>query len=151
QFRSGSIDLQPLRTRPDQRLVIGNLPFIGSRWSVGCHIFDRRRRLCANGLDLSRLRKLHAGDSGTRCRGCELAVRNIRLETSTPDVGTFCRTKFRFDLVQEHASHLEHSPRKRDQPNASIEKSVVTAENIFATAPRVQDVADCYFYHTMEL
>jgi hypothetical protein len=42
---------------------------------------------------------------------------------------------------------LERRIGKSAQPKASA----VTNENIFATPRKVEDVADCYFYHTMEL
>jgi O-methyltransferase len=42
---------------------------------------------------------------------------------------------------------LEYRIGKSAQPKASA----VTAEKIFATPRKVEDVADCYFYHTMEL
>src|SRR5438477_1600688 len=92
RFRAGPIDLQPLRTRPNSGLVVRDFEFTGSGWSFGCHVFDRRGRLRASGLDLSRVRKLPAGYIGTGSQRCESAIRNSRLETSTPDVGTFCRT-----------------------------------------------------------
>src|SRR5207247_3494334 len=50
RFRTRSIDLQSLRARPDQGLVVRDLAFTGSGWSLGCHVFDRRGRLSANGL-----------------------------------------------------------------------------------------------------
>ena len=74
QFRSGSIDLQPLRTRPDQGLVVCDFAFTGSGRSAGCHVLDRRGRLRANGLDLSRMCELSAGYIGTRSRRRESAI-----------------------------------------------------------------------------
>ena len=71
-------------------LVVRDFAFTGSGRSVGCHVFDRRGRLCANGLDLSRVRKLPARYIGTRSQRCESAIRNSGLETSAPDVGAFC-------------------------------------------------------------
>jgi SAM-dependent methyltransferase len=46
---------------------------------------------------------------------------------------------------------LEHRIGKSAQEETSADQLSVSDENIFATAPKVQDVADCYFYHTMEL
>ena len=91
RFRTGSIDLQSLRTRSDQGLVVRDFAFTGSGRSVGCHVFDWRGRLRANGLDLSRLRKLPAGYTRTRSQRRESAIRNSGLETSAPDMGSFCR------------------------------------------------------------
>ena len=93
RFRAGSIDLQSLRARSDQGLVVRDFAFTGSGRSAGCHVFDRRGRLRANGLDLSRLRKLPAGYIRTRSQRCESAIRNSGLETSAPDVGAFCRAR----------------------------------------------------------
>ena len=93
RFRTGSIDLQSLRTRPDQGLVVCDFAFTGSGRSFGCHVLDRRGRLRANGLDLSRVRKLSASYTGTRSQRCESAIRNSGLETSAPDVGAFCRAE----------------------------------------------------------
>src|SRR5436190_1282619 len=50
-------------------------------------------------------------------------------------------------LVQRTTSHLEYRTGKSAQRKASA----VIDENIFATPRKVKDVADCYFYHTMEL
>src|SRR5262247_1376520 len=50
-------------------------------------------------------------------------------------------------MVQVSPSYLEHSPRK----SAQRKTSAVINEQIFATPRKVEDVADCYFYHTMEL
>ena len=47
----------------------------------------------ANGLDLPRMCKLPAGYVGTRSRRRESAIRNSGLETSTPNVGSFCRPR----------------------------------------------------------
>ena len=91
RFRAGPIDLQSLRARPDQGLVVRDFAFIGPGRSAGCHVLDRRGRLRANGLDLSRLRKLPACYARTRSQRRESAIRNSGLETSAPDMGTFCR------------------------------------------------------------
>ncbi len=66
-------------------------------------------------------------------------------------MGTFRWTQVRFELVQEPTSLLEYSTRKSAQAQASADKSSVSDENIFAVPLKVEDVADCYFYHTMEL
>src|SRR5947207_933243 len=147
RLRAGSIDLQSLRARPDQGVVVRDFAFTGSGGSAGCHVFDRRGRLRANGLDLSRVRKLPGSYSRTRSQRREPSVRNSRLETSAPDVGAFCRAKVRFELVQGYPSHLERRTGKSAQPK----ESAMSNEKIFATPRKVEDVADCYFYHTMEL
>ena len=72
-------------------LVVRDFAFTGSGRSAGCHVFDRRGRLRANGLDLSRLRKLPAGYTRTRSQRCESAIRNSGLETSASDMGSICR------------------------------------------------------------
>ena len=101
---TSAIDLQSLRTRPDSGLVVCDFAFTGSERSAGRHFLDRGGRFRANGLDLSRLRKLSANYIGTRCQRCESAIRNSRLETSAPDVGAVCSAKVRFELVQGYAS-----------------------------------------------
>ena len=93
RFRIGSIDLQSLRTRSDQGVVVRDFAFTGSERSVGCHVFDWRGRRRANGLDLSRVRKLPAGYTRTRSQRRESAIRNSGLETSAPDMGAFCRAR----------------------------------------------------------
>ena len=55
-------------------LVVCDFAFTGRGWSIGCHVFDWRGRLRANGLDLSRLRELPAGYIGTRSQRCESAI-----------------------------------------------------------------------------
>ena len=57
-----------------KRLVVRDFAFTGSGWSFGCDIFARRGRLCANGLDLSRMCELPASDTGTRSRRSEFAI-----------------------------------------------------------------------------
>jgi SAM-dependent methyltransferase len=53
-------------------------------------------------------------------------------------------------MVQESASHLERSTSKSDAAKAATNKTV-NDEKIFAVPLKVEDLADCYFYHTMEL
>ncbi len=93
RFRSRPIDLQSLRSRSDRGLVVCDFGFTGPGRSAGCHVFDRRGRLRENGLDLSRVRKLSARNIGKRSKRCEFAIRNSGLETSTSDVGSFCRAR----------------------------------------------------------
>src|SRR5438094_5591920 len=66
-------------------------------------------------------------------------------------MGTFRWAQVRFGLVQEPTSLLGYSTRKSAQAQASADKSSVSDEKIFAAPLKVDNVADCYFYHTMEL
>src|SRR5438094_2136709 len=66
-------------------------------------------------------------------------------------MGTFRWAQVRFELVQEPTSLLEYSTRKSAQAQASADKSSVSDENILAGPLKVEDVADCHFYRTMEL
>src|SRR3982751_1566865 len=50
-------------------------------------------------------------------------------------------------MVRKPPPHLERRTGKGAQPKTSA----VTDETIFATPRKVEDVGDCYFYHTMEL
>jgi hypothetical protein len=46
---------------------------------------------------------------------------------------------------------VERELGKSAQPKASTGESSVSDEKIFAIPLKVEDIADCYFYHTMEL
>jgi SAM-dependent methyltransferase len=41
--------------------------------------------------------------------------------------------------------------REKNRDHYWLGKPFMTDEKIFATPRKVEDVADCYFYHTMEL
>src|SRR5690348_12633060 len=90
--------------------------------------------------------QLPATDIGTRSCRTKFAVPNFRLETPAPDVGAFCRAKIRLELAAECASYLERRIGTITQPQA-----FVTDEKIFAVPKNVEDIEDCYFYHTMEI
>src|SRR4029450_8004280 len=93
RLRVGSINLQSLRTGPGKELALRNFAFACAEWRFDCHIFDWRGRLSENGLDLSGLCELSAGDTGTGSCRREFTIRNSGLETSQADVGAFCGTE----------------------------------------------------------
>ena len=61
-------------------------------------------------------------------------------------MGAFCRATLRFEVVDECATYLECRIGTITQP-----ESVVSDDKIFAVPKKVENVADCYFYHTMEV